>query len=80
MISFIPKHIYQKIVVYVIRFTYMNFVGYMTQYGSHVNPHFNSGDIITALFHVVDKTVKGGSINFYDGLDEKIEEQKTEGL
>ena len=48
----------------------MTIVGDMTQYGSHVNPHFDAGDIISTLFHVVDNTAKGGSINFYDGLNE----------
>ena len=52
-------------------FTHMTVVGDMTQYGSHVNPQFNSGDMIAALFHVVDNTAKGESINFYDSLDEK---------
>ena len=49
----------------------MTAVGDMIQYGSHVNPHFGSGNIITALFHVVHNTAKEGSINFYDGLDDK---------
>ena len=52
-------------------FSHMTFVENMTQYGSHVNPHFDSGDINTELFHVVDNTAKEGSINFYDGLDDK---------
>ena len=55
----------------------MTVVGDMTQYGSHVNPHFDSGDIITALFHVVDNSAKEGSINFYAGLDKKIMEKYT---
>ena len=50
-------------------FTYMTVVGDMTQYGSHINSHFDSGDIITALFHVVDNTIKGGFITFFDGLN-----------
>ena len=65
----------------------MTVVGDMTQYGSHINVHFESVDIITALFYVVDHTAKGGSINFYDGLDEKIKDKyiqvflvNTEGL
>ena len=52
-------------------FLHMIVVRDMTQYGSHANPHFDMGDIITALFHVVDNTTKGGSINFYGDLDEK---------
>ena len=56
-------------------FTHMTVVGDLTQYGSHVNPHFNSGDIITAIFHVVYNTAKGGPIKFNEGLDEKIKEK-----
>ena len=56
-------------------FTHMIVVGDIAQYGSHVNPHFDSGDTIAALFHVVDNTAKGRSINFNDGLDRKNKEE-----
>ena len=69
MISFILKP--EDCCIYNSFFTYTTVAGDMTQNGSHVNPHFDLGDIITALFHVVDNTNKGGFINFYDGLDEK---------
>ena len=52
-------------------FLHMRLVGDMTQYASHINPHFDSGDIITS---------KGGSISFYDGLDEKIKEEYIQVL